>query len=180
LTADRFDAGALAAVRVEPAGSRWTLVFVRDLRHPPAKVWAALTDPRQLQRWAPFTASRDLAATGEATLTMIDGEQRVDLPATVTRSEPPALLEHTWGDDVLRWELEATAGGRGTRLTLRHTVDDRSMLPKVAAGWHLCLVVADRLLAGHPIDPIVGEDARNYGWDALHDEYAAQFGVAPN
>ena len=26
----------------------WVLVLVRDLRHPPAAVWAALTEPAQL------------------------------------------------------------------------------------------------------------------------------------
>jgi hypothetical protein len=46
------------------------------------------------------------------------------------------------------------------------------MLPKVAAGWHLCLDVAERLLDGRPIGPIRGEDARNHGWEELHDAYA--------
>ena len=53
------------ATRSRPrrAGS-WSLA--RDLRHPPAAVWAALTEPDQLAAWAPFTAGRDLGATGEA------------------------------------------------------------------------------------------------------------------
>jgi uncharacterized protein YndB with AHSA1/START domain len=59
----------------------WVLVVARDLRHPPAAVWAALTEPEQLLAWAPFTAGRDLGATGAATLTMIDGVdgERMDL-----------------------------------------------------------------------------------------------------
>jgi hypothetical protein len=44
---------------------------------------------------------------------------------------------------------------------------------KVAAGWHLCLLVAERLLAGSPMPPIRGQDALNYGWSALADAYAA-------
>ena len=35
-------------------------------------------------------------------------------------------------------------------------------VPKVAAGWHLCLVVAERLLDGDPIEPISGADAMRY------------------
>jgi uncharacterized protein YndB with AHSA1/START domain len=171
-----FEPGPLASVACEASDDRWTLVFVRDLDHPPAKVWAALTDPAQLQAWAPFVADRDLAATGAATLTMIDGDTREDLPAVVRRAEPPTVLEYTWGDDLLCWELEPTAGG--TRLTLRHTVKDRGLVPKVAAGWHLCLVVAERLLDGEPIDPIRGEDAKNYGWEELNDAYAAKLGLA--
>jgi uncharacterized protein YndB with AHSA1/START domain len=154
----------------------WVLVVARDLRHPPAAVWAALTEPDQLVAWAPFTAGRDLGVTGEATLTMIDGVDgdRVDLAVTVTRAEPPALLEYTWGADELRWELAATGGG--TRLTLRHRVGSRDDLARAAAGWHLCFDVLDRLLAGDPVSPVRGQDALEHGWTALHDRYAGQFG----
>jgi uncharacterized protein YndB with AHSA1/START domain len=91
--------------RRQATGDSWTLIFSRDLRHPPTKVWAALTDPDQLARWAPFTASRDLTNIGDATLTMVDGDVRHDLPASVTTSEPSSLLEYSWGPDVLRGEL---------------------------------------------------------------------------
>lgn len=167
--------GPLADVTIDDGGGRWTLVFVRTLRHPREKVWGALTDPHQLPEWAPFAPDRDLSRTGDATLRMVDGEQVEEFPARVTRAEPPTLLEYTWGDDLLRWELEASK--TGTRLTLRHTVEDRDTLPKVAAGWHLCLDVAERLLDGRPVGPIVGEDARNHGWDQLHDAYAAALGT---
>jgi uncharacterized protein YndB with AHSA1/START domain len=165
-----FEPGPLAEVDCRASGDRWTLVFVRDLRHPPEKVWAALTDPAQLREWAPFVADRNLAGTGDATLTMIDGETAQDMPASVSRAEPPALLEYTLGTDLLRWELAAIDSG--TQLTLRHRVEDREWVPKVAAGWHLCLAVAEHLLDGQPIGPIRGADARNYGWEDLHDAYA--------
>lgn len=167
-----FEPGPLAEVSSRAADGRWTLVFVWMLRHPPETVWKALTEPEELRRWAPYTADRDLSTTGEATLTMIDGETEQDLPARVIRAEAPTLLEHTWATDLLRWELTPT--DTGTRLTLRHTVDDHEWTPKVAAGWHLCLVVAELLLEGEPIEPIRGEDALNYGWEELHDAYAAK------
>jgi hypothetical protein len=50
-------------------------------------------------------------------------------------------------------------------------------MPKVAAGWHLCLVVADHVLAGETVQPIVGDDAMRYGWQDLHDRYANVLGV---
>ena len=152
-----------------------TLVLVRDLRHPPAKVWAALTDPERLEQWAPFAAARSLAAVGDTTLTMIDGDSRTDLPATVRRAEEPTLLEYTWGGDLLRWELEPA--GSGTRLTLRHTVAQTDMLAMVAAGWHLCLVVAEHLLDGHPVGVIRGRDAMNHGWQSLRESYADRLGI---
>jgi uncharacterized protein YndB with AHSA1/START domain len=169
----RFDPGPLADVGCERAGDRWTLVFIRDLRHPPQKVWAALTEPGRLAQWAPYTADRDLTAPGAATITMIDGDTTVGLEAVVQHAEAPKLLEYTWGDDVLRWELEPTTDG--TRLTLRHTVADQDWVPKVAAGWHLCLAVAEHLLDDRPIAPIRGMDAMNYGWEDLHDRYAEKF-----
>ena len=167
-----FDAGPLSEVEAHPSGDRWTLVFVRELAHPPEKVWAALTEPDRVGEWAPYTADRNLASTGAATLTMIDGDQAVELDATVRRADAPKLLEYSWGDDLLQWELQPTDAG--TRLTLRHTLEKRDMLPKVTAGWHLCLVVAERMLDGRPIDPIRGEDAKNYGWGELNDAYAAE------
>lgn len=176
MTAHPFEPGPLVDdVACQRSGDRWTLVFVRDLRHPPRKVWAALTEPGQLARWAPYTADRDLGTTGAATLSMLDAESadgggaRVPLPTQVLRAEPPTLLEYGWGGDVLRWEL--TPLGDGTRLTLRHTVTDRDAVPMMAAGWHICLAVAQRLLDGDPVDPIRGNDAMDHGWTELRDGY---------
>ncbi|WP_127125661.1 SRPBCC family protein [Georgenia sp. SYP-B2076] len=174
-TAGPIDPGPLAEVAGRPEGGRWILVLVRDLRHPPAAVWAALTDPAQVSRWAPYTADRNLDAVGEATLTMLDGGSPVELPSSVRRAEAPRLLEYTWGTDLLRWELTPT--DEGTRLTLSQTVEGRDWMSKVAAGWHLCLLVAERLLDGRPIAPIIGEDAMNYGWGALNEAYAEKLGV---
>jgi uncharacterized protein YndB with AHSA1/START domain len=169
-----FDPRPLADVRREQTDDTWTLVFVRDLRQPPEKVWTALTDPAQVGAWAPYEASRDLGTVGEATLTMIDRDERHELPATVTRAERPTLLEHTFGADLLRWELAAT--GSGTRLTLRHTVRDRDWLPKVAAGWHICLAVAEHLLDGDPVGPIRGSDAMDHGFETLEKAYRDKLG----
>jgi uncharacterized protein YndB with AHSA1/START domain len=171
-----FDPGPLAQVDCVVSDDGPTLVFVRDLRHPPEKVWAALTDPAQLREWSPYTADRALTSTGPATLRMIDGNQVEEFAASVIRVEPPTLLEYTWGASRLRWELAASP--TGTRLTLRHTVEREDWVPKVAAGWHLCLTVADHLLAGRPVGPIVGDNARNYGWEQLHDAYADALGIA--
>jgi uncharacterized protein YndB with AHSA1/START domain len=176
MTAHDFDPGPLAEVERHGHGDKWTLVFVYELHHPPAEVWKALTEPPHLAEWAPFVANRYLGSVGEATLTMIDGDTKEDMPAMVLRAEPPTLLEYTWGDDLLHWELAPTAAG--TRLTLRHTVREEGLLPKVAAGWHLCLVVAGRLLDGQPIGPIRGQDALNYGWQELNDAYAAKLAGA--
>ncbi|MGW0229856.1 SRPBCC family protein [Actinopolymorpha singaporensis] len=158
-----------APAEVVPDDDRWMLVLVRELRHSPERVWAALTEADQVREWAPFVPDRDLGRTGSATLTMVDGSTSDDLPSTVRRAEPPRLLEYTWGSDLLRWELDAQ--GAGTLLTLRHSVGDREMVAKVAAGWHLCLDVAEHLLDGEPVGPIRGMEAMDFGWSDVHDAY---------
>lgn len=163
----------MSEVRLEPDGGQWTLIFIRDLRRPPEDVWPALTDPGRLDRWAPFTAARDLGTTGETTLTMVDGDERTPMAATVRRAEPPRLLEYTWGPDLLRWELERT--GEGTRLTLRHTSGAAGIEAMVAAGWHLCFDVLAQHLAGHDVVAVRGAAAREHGWAELRDRYATAF-----
>jgi uncharacterized protein YndB with AHSA1/START domain len=151
-----------------------TLIFVRELRQAPEVVWAALTSPGELDQWAPFTASRDLGATGDATLTLVDGPDRTAIAASVRRAEAPTLLEYSWGDDLLRWELSPS--GSGTRLVLRHTLAKPDLDAMVAAGWHLCLDVLRHLLDGEPVGVIRGRDALDHGWEELRDGYAAKLG----
>ena len=162
------------------ADGRWTVILTRDLGHSVNRVWAALTEPGQLRRWAPFTADRDLAAPGEVVLTMLDGPEdaAVELPGAVLAAEPPTLLVYRWGPDVLRWELTPT--GDGTTLVLRHTLADEGMSSAVAAGWHLCLDVLDADLNGTPFGPVVGRRAQDYGWADLNQRYAEKLGVKPS
>jgi uncharacterized protein YndB with AHSA1/START domain len=169
-----YQPGAADQAAAHAAGERWTLIMVRELRHPPARVWGALTEPAQLRAWSPFDADRDLGAPGDARLIMAGEADPQPMPSTVRHAERPTLLEYTWGDDVLRWELEATASG--TRLTLRHTTN-REWLAKVAAGWHICLDVAERALDGAPVGRIVAEEAKQHGWERLEREYAVRLGV---
>ncbi|MBC7975797.1 MAG: SRPBCC domain-containing protein, partial [Myxococcales bacterium] len=79
--------------------------------------------------------------------------------------------------DVLRWELTALASG-GTRLTLHHTLADRSWLTKVTAGWHLCIDVLAEALSGNAFGRIVAGEAKQFGWEALERGYAATLGDA--
>lgn len=172
-----YQPGAAIEAEARRDGSAWTLVFVRELRHPPSKVWIALTDPKELREWAPFDADRNLGATGTAKLKMVGMPTEEALESTIRLAEAPRLLEYTWGDSLVRWELEAIESGKGTRLTLRQTLDDPTWLPKVAAGWHICLDVAERALEGHPIGRVVAGEAKRFGWERLNAEYAERFGV---
>ena len=170
-----FDPGPLAQVECRRDGEKWTLIFTRRMRHSPSQVWGALTQAAQLREWAPFQPDRDLATTGPAKLSMTDGHNVEEFPAEVRTAIPHRLLEYTWGDDVLRWEL--SPDGDGTQLILHHTTESPDWVPRTAAGWHICLAVAERLLDGDPVGPIVGAEAKKYGWEELNQAYAARMGI---
>jgi uncharacterized protein YndB with AHSA1/START domain len=166
---DQYTAGPASGAEVRKDGDKWTLILVRQLRHPPEKVWQALTDPAHLREWAPFEADANLGAVGNVNLTWVGAPAPIE--TRVTRAEAPTLLEY----DDTRWELEPSAGG--TRLTLWHKID-RRFISMGAAGWHIAFDVLDRLLSGTPIGRITGTDATKFeGWHRLNAEYAEQFGV---
>ena len=153
---------------------KWTLILVRELRHPPENVWQALTDPAQVREWAPFVVDGNLATVG-STVNLTWVGMLTLFETTVTRADAPRVLEY----NDTRWELEAFGGG--TRLTLWHNID-RRFISWGAAGWHIAFDVLDRLLAGQPIGRIVGAETMKFdGWQRLNAEYAKQFGVeTPN
>jgi len=171
---DQYVPGAAAGAEVRKDGDRWTLMLVRELRHKPAKVWEALTDPAELREWAPYEADRNLGATGPVTLSTVGAPVRNVSASRVKRAVAPKLLEFSWGENDVRWELEPL--GNGTRLTLWHNIG-RRFISMGAAGWHICLDVLGRRLAGHPIGRIVGGDAMKFEWKRLNAEYARQFGI---
>ena len=168
-----YEPGPANLARVQKDGEKWTLILVRELRHPPEKVWQALTDPAHLREWAPFVTDGSLGAVGTVKLTWVGTPTPIE--TKVTRVEAPKSLEY--GD--MRWELEGAGGG--TRLTLWAKID-RRFISWGAAGWHICFDVLDRFLAGKPIGAIAGVDAMKFaGWQRLVAEYAKQFGVeTPN
>src|SRR6266536_2229222 len=172
---EKYVPGPAAGAEVQKDGEKWTLVLVREIRHPPAMVWQALTDPAHLSEWAPFDADRNLAAVGPVKLSTVGTPTPQVSETTVRRAEAPRLLEYSWGGNDLRWELEPL--GSGTRLTLWHNID-RRFISWGAAGWHICFDVLERLFAGEPIGRIVGAEAMKFGgWQRLNAEYAKQFGV---
>ena len=101
---------------LEPAtGGRVVLRFRRKIAHPPERVWAALTEPAELIGWW-GAAEVDLAEGGRFVLRWLnadDSGNRAEMHATITRLDPPRLLETT-GDlhGVLRWELQPDGQGR--------------------------------------------------------------------
>jgi hypothetical protein len=164
----QYTPGPASGAQVQKNGDKWTLILVRELRHPPALVWQALTDPEQLREWAPFVADGSLDTVGATVRLTWAGTGQVS-ETTVTQADPPRVLEY----HDIRWELDPL--GSGTRLTLWHSID-RRFITWGAAGWHICFDVLDRLLSGNPIGRIAGADAAKFGaWQRLVAEYAKLF-----
>jgi len=171
---EQYAPGPASGAQVRKDGEKWTLILVRELRHPPEKVWRAITEPAHLREWAPFEVDRSLGTVGTTVNLTWAGTAQVS-ETRVTRADAPKVLEF----HDIRWELEVL--GSGTRLTLWHSID-RRFIAWGAAGWHICFDVLERLLVGEPIGRIVGTDAMKFGgWQRLNAAYAKQFGIeTPN
>lgn len=164
---EQYAPGRAMDAQVQKGSELWTLILVRELRHPPAMVWQALIDPAQLCEWAPFEADGNLGLAGSMVkLKWVATGNMTE--AQVTRADAPHVLEF----HNMRWQLEPL--GRGTRLTLWQTIPPR-YISWGAAGWHIAFDVLDQLLNGTPIGRIAGAEAIKFDWQRLVGEYAAQF-----
>ncbi|HEY2470309.1 MAG TPA: SRPBCC domain-containing protein [Terracidiphilus sp.] len=167
---EQYAPGPASGAQVRKDGEKWTLILVRELRHPAEIVWEALSDPAHLREWAPFEADGSLGSVGATVKLTWVGTGNVS-ETTVTRADAPTVLEFA----DIRWELEPR--GSGTRLTLWHKID-RRFVAWGAAGWHICFDVLDRLLTGNPVGRLAGADAMKLSaWKQLTAEYADQFGA---
>src|SRR6185295_2537782 len=103
---EQYMPGPASGAQVRREGEKWTLILVRDLRHPPARVWKALTDPEHLREWAPFDSDRNLGTVGTAKLSTVGARTPLVSESRVKRADAPKVLEFTWGEQDIRWELE--------------------------------------------------------------------------
>jgi uncharacterized protein YndB with AHSA1/START domain len=159
---------------------RTVLRMERRLAHPPEKVWRALTEPAELSRWFPFTATEiDLRIGGTIRFDLgsnpyLPGASTMD--AVITELEPPRLfafeepagevLERE-GDNLLRFELRPDPAG--CLLIFTHAFHDLPAAAANAAGWTVCFDAMAADLAGRP----AGEPELV----SLHEAYADRFGL---
>jgi uncharacterized protein YndB with AHSA1/START domain len=123
---------------------RHRLRFERHLRHPVERVWRALTDPGELEAWLARSA-RPPVAGGRIDLEWLNTDEHgnryegAELSGTVTRMEPPHLME--WDSDVhglLTWELEDAAGETRLTFTCVVALPDGDAFDNLA-GWDVHL-----------------------------------------
>lgn len=174
-----YQPGPPAEVSTKVEDGVTSLVFVREFRHPPHKVWAALTQKDKQAKWAPYAFEQDLSATGSVVVNIIDGSTPDAIQSEVLRLVPDKLLEFTWTEGhSLLWELEETDSG--TRLMLTHTVpeSDEPMIDLFASGWHICMDLVELLIQDYIIGPIVGELAWKYV-EMVRDHYREALNMGP-
>ena len=131
---------------------RRRLTFERRLNHPIERVWAALTEPHELEAWL-ARAEVDLTTGGRISLEWLntdeDGNRYENAAATgtITRLDPPHLLE--FDNDVhglLRWELSDAGGATDLTFTSILALPD-DVAARTQAGWHTHLDFLEEWLA---------------------------------
>ncbi len=138
------------------SGGIAVVAFERRLAHPIDAVWAALTESDQLAAWLGPGTLEPRVGGDVAIRTGPEGRaelQRV-MSGRVLAWDPPHALEYEWiqpGTDVsvVRYELEADAGGTVLRLTHRRSVAPGAFGGR--AGWHAYLDRLSAHLDGRPV-----------------------------
>jgi uncharacterized protein YndB with AHSA1/START domain len=128
-----------------------TLRFVRVVKHPPQRVWRAITDEREISEWMRYPVRFEAREGGRAQW-FGDGEERID--GKVFICEPPARLAFSFytpdRKDAERGEVEWTVLWElaphkdGCRITFTHRMLPGAVMWGVGEGWHLFI---DQLLA---------------------------------
>jgi uncharacterized protein YndB with AHSA1/START domain len=143
--------------------------FERRLAHPQEAVWRTVTDPAELKYWFPCEVELELRVGGRM---RFEFSPEYVLEGEVLELDEPSVFAFRWGEDMLRIELERD--GDHTRLTLLHVLytEDEDAAAKVAAGWHICLDLMERRLAGEEVQP--PPPVPTPEWQARYDEYVAR------
>jgi uncharacterized protein YndB with AHSA1/START domain len=149
------------------------LRFERRLRHSPAKVWRAVSEPDEMAHWFPATVEAELRPG--APMRFIFPEEAVvdgSWDGEVLEVDPPKVYMFRWNQDVLRFEL--IPDGDGCRLVFTQTIGGgpvgRLSAGRNAAGWDSCLNALAARLDGEEPEPF--DD-----WLGAMERYVEEFGL---
>jgi uncharacterized protein YndB with AHSA1/START domain len=137
-------------------GQTESITFEFDLRHPPEKVWRALTDPELLAQWLLPVLGLELAP-GKAFSFKTQAYPGWDgtVNCRMLEIEPRRKLSYTWAvpgmDTVVTFTLAPSTSG--TLLTLVHSgfrADQKNNFAGARYGWKLMGGKLDDLLERSP------------------------------
>jgi uncharacterized protein YndB with AHSA1/START domain len=147
------------------------LRFERRLKHPVERVWAAITQPEEIEAWW-ARANVDLRPGGAMRIEWLNTDEdgnTVVMPATITALDPPHLLEiEGEPHGTLRFELQPDGDATLLTFVARSEIPD-DYRTKVLAGWHYHLDALEEFL-----DDGTRVDWPNWPLDrfeAIHERY---------
>lgn len=135
--------------------------YERHLKHSDDEVWAFLTENEKLKQWFSELHVEDLRTGGVIKFDMQDGTFE---EMEILEFKHLSVLEYTWGQDRVRFELHPTQ--EGCSLTLIEKISQMTdHTPRDLAGWHVCLDVISELLDHSTIQ------SRENEWKRWYEEY---------
>ncbi len=150
---------------LETIDGRPALRFERRLAHSVERVWRAVSEPAELERWFPATAEWT-PATGETF-------EAGGMTGNVIEADAPNRLAWTFNGEQYTFELTPYEGG--CLLVFTHVFSDRTRAAQTAAGWDAYFSRLEPHLDGD----FLSEDEAHQSWEEVHERYAERFGVDP-
>ncbi len=153
-------------------GEQIELILVKDLGHPPEKVWRVLTERELLQQWFPCDVIGQWQVGASLQFAFPDGQHEglteEELRGQVLVVDPPHRLEFTWGK--YRYCCELSPTDAGCRLRFVESRADPSEGARSAAGWEMCFENVDALLQGAQVASFAWEV-----WKTKFETYVKRF-----
>lgn len=142
--------------------------FERTFGHPVERVWAAISEPKELAHWFPSNVELEPRTGGKITFS---GDPNIETTTgTILTYDPPRRLSYTWYGDELHIELEPIGPDR-CRFVMINTLDASDTAARNAAGWTVCIAELDKHLDGVQSDGPHGSSAEP--WQPIYKEYVA-------
>lgn len=159
----------------------YTITFKRRSKHPAARLWRALTSPREVARWMDGPIEIDLRVGGSFT---VFAETENPEECVIVRVEPERVLTYVWGmhrpdawgnmTSVVEWVMEDTDDGCSYTFVHSGCADRGEGEEGLAAGWHGFLDQLDH----HLNDETWTSDESEARWKQLHAPYKEQLQAA--
>ncbi len=135
--------------------------FERRLKHSVEEVWSWLTENEKLTQWFSELHVDDLRQGGTIKFDMQNGTFE---EMEILELKMYSVLEYTWGEDIVRFELDPET--EGCQLVLIEKIKRvTEHTPRDLAGWHVCLDVIQALMDERTIV------SRSKEWEKWYEQY---------
>ncbi len=139
--------------------------FERHLHYSVKEVWSWLTENEKLVQWFTELSVDDLREGGSIKFDMQNGSFE---EMKILELKMESVLEYTWGEDIVRFELGPEL--QGCQLVLIEKIKRvTDHTPRDLAGWHVCLAVVQALMDGKTFD------SRSEEWTKWYEKYVQAF-----